>query len=63
MISEVDDNNTGMIKFNDFLGIYLKHKESLSDDDVKLFNNIKFHIKSSLIELCLKENWWTIIAI
>ena len=34
LISDFDDNNTGMIKFNDFLGIYLKHKASLLDEDV-----------------------------
>ena len=33
LISEVDDNNTGTIKFNDFLGIYAKHKASQCDDD------------------------------
>ena len=26
MISEVDDKNTGFIKFSDFLSIYLKYK-------------------------------------
>jgi hypothetical protein len=26
MISEVDETNTGLIRFSDFLGIYWKHK-------------------------------------
>jgi Ca2+-binding EF-hand superfamily protein len=26
MISEVDENNSGLIKFSDFLGVYWKHK-------------------------------------
>jgi len=33
LISEVDENNSGMIKFNDFLQIYLKHKIATSDED------------------------------
>jgi hypothetical protein len=28
MISEVDDSNSGLIRFSDFLGIYWKHKYS-----------------------------------
>ena len=34
LIYEVDDKNTGMIKFGDFLSIYYKYKyASLEDDD------------------------------
>jgi len=33
MISEIDDTNTGFIKFNDFLQIYLKQKIANLDED------------------------------
>lgn len=33
MISEVDENNTGMIRFSDFLTIYHKHKLSTNEDE------------------------------
>lgn len=37
MISEVDEKNTGLIKFSDFLNIYYKQKyANLGDDDQDL---------------------------
>jgi centrin-2 len=33
MISELDDNHTGQIKFSDFLTIYCKYKNANSEDD------------------------------
>lgn len=33
MISEIDENNTGMIKFNDFLTIYHKHKMNSNEEE------------------------------
>jgi len=33
LIYEVDEKNTGMIKFSDFLTIYYKYKYSNNDDD------------------------------
>ena len=33
LISEVDDKNTGMIKFADFLTIYAKYKDGDDNDD------------------------------
>jgi Ca2+-binding EF-hand superfamily protein len=33
MISELDDNNTGFIQFNQFLKVYHKFKMANSDED------------------------------
>ena len=33
LISEVDEKNTGLIKFSDFLNIYQKHKYATDEDD------------------------------
>ena len=33
LISEVDDKNTGYIKFSDFLAIYYKYNISNNDED------------------------------
>ena len=32
-ITKIDDKNTGMIKFSDFLSIYYKYKQMNEDED------------------------------
>ncbi len=48
-ILKVDVNNTGTIKFNHFLNIYLKHKASLSEDDDQV--NILLYLRIPLMHL------------